>query len=156
MADFNSWEELLAYAQSALTSVIENDVKLVIKSTMQQMINKDVYAVYTPTKYQRTGLLLSAIEGDITTTSDGVTLVVWDDANQEGVNRGTVYIPEIIEYGHWKSQLGYEFPFIGYAKLGAYVYSRPFVEDTFDELEASGVIPYTVVNGLKSRGIQVE
>lgn len=147
MADFGSWEELLNYVDGLVTKGLQEAVAPLVRIRMQEHVQKDVYDQYSPRRYTRTYLL----EDDIQyTMPDPNTLVVWDDATQDGTRRTNVYIPEIIEYGEWKSQVGYEWiPRGADTSIYTYLLPRPFIANTVIDLTSSMEHVYALRNYMK-------
>jgi hypothetical protein len=147
MTDFGSWEDLLQYVNGIIAQGLEEAVWPTVRIKIQENVEKYVYDAYTPKRYHRTFLLEDDIQHDL---PDSNTLVVWDDATQDGTARTNVYIPEIIEYGEWQSQVGYEWVPRG-ANTGIYTYllPRPFIAHTVADLTSSLEHVYALKNYMK-------
>ncbi|MGG1664534.1 hypothetical protein [Brevibacillus sp. NRS-1366] len=110
-----------------------------VKDKMQNHVQKDVYDVYKPKIYERTGELKKDIV--IRELVDGVVIVPTRTDEETGR-----YIPEVIESGN-----GYSYNY-GYG----YEQPRPFVENTRKELRDTGAHVEKLKQGLKARGLDVK
>lgn len=110
-----------------------------VKDKMQQHVQSDVYDVYEPKVYERTGDLKKDIE--IREVADGVAIIPTRTDEETGR-----YIPDVIESGK-----GYMYNYgYGYEK------PRPFVENTRKELRDTGAHVEKLKLGLKARGLDVK
>jgi len=112
-------------------------VKKVAIETGKERVQEDVYNVYEPKIYSRTGQLKESWVAE--NTQDGVVLY---NTRRDGDK----YIPEVVETG-----IGYDYTGYGYA----YESPRPFIKNTKRDLE-NGNVRDALKEDLKSLGIDVE
>lgn len=116
-----------------------NEVSKTVKSVMKDNVQTEVYDVYTPTMYSRTGLLGS--EGSMESKMiNGTTLIV-ENVRSDGERN----VAEIVESG-----MGYEY---GFEYAGV---PRPFTEATREDLRSTGAHFEALVRGLKRQGIKTK
>ena len=72
------WETLVAQAQETLDCILLCDVSPVAEKILKERIAEDIYAVYTPSYYQRRHVLEQNVESDLTGPG---TLLVTSTAN---------------------------------------------------------------------------
>lgn len=134
-----SLNELKKYVDAKVRESLKDDVAPVVKEKMQKHIESDVYDVYEPKKYHRTGRLKKDIE--IREVDNGVAIVpTRTDGDTEN------YIPAIIESGK-----GYTYSGYGYA----YEQPRPFVQNTKEEILREGMHKKELAKSLKNKGLDV-
>jgi hypothetical protein len=113
-----------------------NSVKNTVISTGKKHVQEDVYDVYSPKVYQRTGELKE--NWKVEEISDGIA--VFNDRRE-----GEKDIVETIEYGK-----NYDFDF-EYSNT-----PRPFIENTRQELSKGNKLANSLKQDLKSIGLDVE
>lgn len=146
MATFNNMKELEKFINKQIQESLQKDVAPKIVKIAQEHVETDVYDVYPhPKEYQRTGQLKKSFE--INPISDGVEI----ENTREDHDR---YIPEIIEYGHDKSEQGYQY---AYQYEGDnYLQPRPFIENTRQEILNTNIHVDELKDSLKRKGLDVE
>jgi hypothetical protein len=107
-----------------------------VVETAKQHTQTDVYDVYTPQQYERTGELKESWE--VENTRDGIAISnTREDAGK--------YIPEVIETGE-----GYQYDFEYNGK------ARPFIENTRNELRNSNNLTESLKRDLRNQGFNVK
>lgn len=132
--------ELKKYTNEQAKKALQNGkhVKNTVIETGKKHVDKDVYSVYTPKIYERSGLLKES--WDVENTDDGIA--VFNTRTD-----GEKYIPETIEYG-----INYDYSGYGYA----YEQPRPFIAETHKELKDSNILKEAMKKDLKDVGFDVE
>lgn len=140
MPSFKNLKELERYINEQAKKALQNGkhVKNTVIETGKKHVDKDVYSVYTPKIYERSGLLKES--WDVKNTDDGIT--VFNTRTD-----GKKYIPETIEYG-----INYDYSGYGYA----YEQPRPFIAETHKELKDSNILKEAMKKDLKDAGFDVE
>jgi hypothetical protein len=138
MATFSNLKDLEKFInQKAKEAMVKgNEVKDVVIETGKRHVQEDVYDVYTPTSYDRTGELKNNWKSEETT--DGIA--IFNDRRDDGK-----YVAEIVETGQ-----GYQFDF-DYNGV-----PRPFTENTRKELDGSNKLTDGLRRDLKAIGVDVE
>lgn len=136
---FNNLSELTRFLNKTVHSALVRDVGAKVKHVMQEHVEKDVYAPYSPAQYKRTGRLAKEIE--VISVSEGVSIT---PVREERGN----YIPLIIETGQ------------GYTWKGSEIYKtkqrRPFVENTKKEILNGNIHVEELRNSLRKSGLDVK
>ncbi|MBE2918570.1 hypothetical protein HPK02_06580 [Anoxybacillus flavithermus] len=140
MPSFKNLKELERYINEQAKKALQNGkhVKNTVIETGKKHVAKDVYSVYTPKIYERSGLLKES--WDVENTDDGIA--VFNTRTD-----GEKYIPETIEYG-----INYDYSGYGYA----YEQPRPFIAKTHKELKDSNILKEAMKKDLKDVGFDVE
>lgn len=140
MPSFKNLKEMEKYINEQAKKALQNGkhVKNTVIETGKKHVDKDVYSVYTPKIYERTGLLRES--WDVENTDDGIA--VFNTRTD-----GDKYIPETIEYG-----INYDYSGYGYA----YEQPRPFIANTREELRNSNTLKEAMKKDLKNIGFNVE
>jgi hypothetical protein len=112
-----------------------NAVKNKVIETGKKHVQTDVYDVYTPMMYKRTGELKENWKTE--PTADG--MAVFNDRRDDGR-----YVAEVVETGK-----GYEYDF-EYNGV-----ERPFTKNTADELRNNGELTDALRKDLKSAGFDI-
>jgi hypothetical protein len=120
-------------AKQAMNSGIA--VKKTMIDTGKKHVQSDVYDVYTPKVYERTGDLKNNWKTE--PTADG--MAVFNDRRDEDTGK---YIPDTIEYGR---NYNYEFEYSNKP--------RPFIQNTVNELQNNNQIKEALKKDLKNVGI---
>lgn len=141
MAQYRDLNALYKYLQHQVNSAMEKEVAEEAKRVMEVHIQTDVYNAYTPTDYERTYQLLEDVQSNV--ISDG-TIEVKDTRSENGKD-----ITKIIEYG-----VGYDWGYI--RNLDQEIGARPFIENTYEDLNTNKTHVKTLKNVLESKGIRVE
>ncbi|PLR99648.1 hypothetical protein [Bacillus sp. T33-2] len=138
MPEFNNLKELEKYVNSmAKEAMVKgNSVKNEVIETGKRHVQTDVYDVFSPRVYSRTGQLKEDWKTE--ETADGIA--VYNDRNEDGKN-----IADTIEHGR---NYDYEFEYSNTP--------RPFIENTRKELAGSNRLTNALRKDLKSVGFDVE
>jgi hypothetical protein len=139
MPQFKNLNELAKYIDKLAKQSLIDHVAPVVKERMQEHVETDVYEVYKPKKYDRTGGLKNDIE--IREVDNGVAIVPTRFDEDTGN-----YIPSIIESGK-----GYTYSGYGYA----YEQPRPFVQNTKEEILREGIHKKELAKSLKNKGLDI-
>ena len=140
MPSFKNLKELEKYINEQAKKALQNGrhVKNTVIETGKQHVDKDVYSVYDPKVYERTGLLRES--WDVENTDDGIA--VFNTRTD-----GEKYTPQVIESG-----IGYDYTGYGYD----YEEPRPFIAETRRELKDSNILKEAMKKDLKDAGFNVE
>ena len=140
MPNFKNLKELEKYINEKAKKALQNGkhVKNTVIETGKKHVDKEVYSVYTPKIYERTGLLRES--WDVENTDDGIA--VYNTRTD-----GEKYIPETIEYG-----INYDYSGYGYA----YEQPRPFIANMRNELRNSDELIKAFKKDLNDIGIKSE
>lgn len=126
--------------QKIKSAMIQDVVPAVIE-TEKKHIQTDIYSAYQPHLYKRTGDLLQDSNFQVEIIDDGV--IITNETYHDGK-----YIPEIMETGE-----GWSIPDVwGYG----YTKPRPFVENTRNEILATGIHKEKLKQGLIKQGLDVK
>lgn len=139
MPSFSSIEELAQYLQLQINDSLETDVSKEIVQVVQEHIQTDVYAAYTPLSYQRTNELMNDVKSEM--IQDDI-LEITDTRTENGKD-----ISQIIEYGK-----GYTWGVGLDERIGA----RPFMENTEQQILQDGLHINAMKESLKRKGFTVE
>lgn len=146
MPEFNSIADLEAYINKQIQESLQTDVAQKVIDIAQDHVQTDVYDVYAPKEYTRTGQLKQDFVA--TPIPNGIEI---ENTRSDGER----YIPEIIEYGHDKSEQGYEYP--AYYPTGDnFIQPRPFIENTVKELETGNIHVTELKKSLQNKGFNIE
>ena len=138
MTTIRNMNQLKAYVKKQ-TQEILYERRSVFESVAQDHVQNDVYDKYDPTMYQRTGKLKESFKTD--RVDNGIAI---DNTRSEDGRD----IAEIVEKGHYDSE-GYN-----YVKKGAsYLFPRPFMQNTKQEIKDRNLHVTELQRGLKARGI---
>jgi hypothetical protein len=139
--EFNSLKDLEKYLNDKIRNALAKEVADVARNTMSDHVKSDVYDVYEPSQYQRTGDLYKDIS---TTMKNDNTLIVKNEARDDESGR---LIAPVVEYG-----IGYEWEESRIYNMQPF--PRPFVENTAKELE-KGKAKNALAEGLRKQGMDV-
>jgi hypothetical protein len=140
--EFNSLKDLEKYLNDKIRNALAKEVADVARNTMSDHVKSDVYDVYEPSQYQRTGDLYKDIS---TTMKNDNTLIVKNEARDEESGR---LIAPVVEYG-----VGYEWEESRIYNMQPF--PRPFVENTAKELE-KGKAKHALAEGLRKQGVDIQ
>lgn len=146
MASFNSLKDLERYLNRQIQQSLETDVASKVVKVAQDHVQSDVYDVYKPKQYQRSGELKKSF--DVKPVPNGIEIE--NTRTENGRD-----IPEIIEYGHDKSKQGYEYPKY-YRDGDNFIQPRPFIENTRRQIEQENIHVNELKKSLMSKGLNVE
>jgi len=152
MAQYTSFETLLADLQKQVNKSLVEDVAPVVKDVMRDNILSTVYSAYKPVKYIRRyndGGLLDNENIHSELVSDGTISITNDTPINEEYDGddSTMSLTEQIIEGK-----GYSYNLEG----AAYLESRDFMEDTREELRQTGDHVEALKNGLRKKGFEVK
>lgn len=133
--EFKNLNELFKFVEKQVQSTLRDEVAKVAVETMQKHVQEDVYDVYEPVMYERTGRLKREIEVDVV---DDNTIAIENARYENGRN-----IAEIVETGQ-----GYQYYFEFYGE------ERPFTRNTREELKNTNKLKNAMAKGLNKRGIK--
>ena len=136
MATFKNMKDLEKFINAQAKKAMNqgNAVKKVVMETGEKHVHEDVYSVYEPRVYERSGKL--ATSWDASPTPDGIEIF---NTRRDGDK----YIPEVIETGY-----GYDYDFEYRGK------PRPFIENTRRELDGSKKLTDALEKDLNGIGIK--
>jgi len=153
LATFKNMKDLNKYLQKQIDDALKKEVADEVRSTMIKRIEEDVYEPYTPYStdgvtphYERTYELKNPKNIIHYMIKDGMLAIenIRQDTDDSGGYRDIV---EILESGR-----GYDW---GYKRdLDKEIGARPFVQNTRNELSASGRHKKALKSGLNKRGIK--
>lgn len=137
-----SQQDLVKFLQKLnqpIAKALSNDVAKTVKQIQKEKVKEEVYDVYEPTMYSRTGLLGSE-ESMKSELINDTTLVV-ENIRSDGDRN----VAEIVESGQ-NYQYGFEYAGV----------PRPFTEATREELRNTGAHKAAMYSGLKKQGITLK
>lgn len=132
-----------------IQNAYEKEVYTEVVKIGAESVNRDVYSLYEPQRYERTGLLAKSW-GKEKLDGDDVGISVFN--TRTGTRSGEdVSVAEIIETG-----FGYEFKPVekGY-RHGYDGGERPFIHNTREEISRSGIHKEKLKEGLTRQGLKV-
>lgn len=135
-------QDLIKFLQKLnkpIAKALNNDVAKTVKTVMKDKVKEEVYDVYEPTMYSRTGLLGSE-ESMKSELINDTTLVV-ENVRSDGDRN----VAEVVESGQ-NYQFGFEYAGV----------PRPFTEATREELRNTGAHKAAMYKGLKKQGINLK
>jgi len=135
-------QDLIKFLQKLnqpIGKALVNDVAKTVKQVQKEKVKEEVYDVYEPTMYSRTGLLGS--EDSMKSELINDTTLVVENIRSDGDRN----VAEVVESGS-----GYNFSF-DYAGV-----PRPFTEATREELRNTGAHKAALYKGLKRQGINLK
>lgn len=135
---FTSLSALFAHVNNQAKQAIQDEsgeVVRIVLETAKQHVQQDVYNVYQPVVYDRTGELLE--NWVVQAIGDGIA--VYNDRRD-----GNTYVAEVVETGQ-----GYQYSF-EYSGV-----PRPFTQNTAEELIRTGKLSQALQNELIKRGFRV-
>ncbi|WP_240661923.1 hypothetical protein [Paenibacillus xylanexedens] len=122
-----------------IAQALSNDVAKTVKTVMKEKVKEEVYDVYEPTMYSRTGLLGS--EDSMKSELINDTTLIVENVRSDGDRN----VAEVVESGQ-NYQYGFEYAGV----------PRPFTEATREELRNTGAHKAAMYKGLKSQGINLK
>ena len=137
-------QDLIKFLQKLnqpIGKALVNDVAMKVKQVQKEKVKEEVYDVYEPTMYSRTGLLGSE-ESMKSELINDTTLVV-ENVRSDG--DGDRNVAEVVESGQ-NYQYGFEYAGV----------PRPFTEATREELRNTGAHKAAMHRGLKRQGITLK
>jgi len=135
-------QDLIKFLQKLnqpIAKALIDDVAKTVKQIQKEKVKEEVYDVYEPTMYSRTGLLGS--EESMKSELINETTLVVENVRSDGDRN----VAEVVESG-----VGYNF---GFEYAGV---PRPFTEATREELKATGAHKAALYSGLKKQGINLK
>lgn len=146
MATAKNMKELAALINKQIKQSLKDDVGKKVVEVAKEHVQTDVYNVYSPKEYERTGKLKESFV--VNETSDGIEI---ENTRKDG-NRDIV---EIIEHGHDESAQGYEYP-VYYPDGDNYIQERPFIENTRQQIKKENIHVNELKKSLNKNGFKVE
>ena len=144
MAGITSDSQLLKELERIRTEIMEKEVADKATELMQENIDTEVYAAYTPmSDNSRTGKLRESVE---TGMQSNDTLVVYNSRMDTGFKGEIRDVVGVIETGK-----GYNYG----GNLDERIGARPFVQATKDDLK-NGEFRKSLADGFKARGIETD
>ena len=144
MAGATSWSELIKNLKIITTEIMEKEVADKATELMQENIDTEVYAAYTPmSDNSRTGALRASVETGMQTDD---TLIVYNSRMDTGFKGELRDVVEVIETGK-----GYNYG----NNLDDIIGARPFVAKTREDFE-KGEFRKSLKQGFKARGIETD
>ncbi|WP_372011317.1 hypothetical protein NBRC13296_12125 [Paenibacillus chitinolyticus] len=141
MKEFNNLKDALSFLQQQINSSLKEEISDLTVKTLQENMQKEVYDVYQPKKYDRAGYQGGLIDpSNIEVKLDGNTLSL-ESMRPDGERN----VAEIVETGQ-----GYTYNFEYAGK------PRPFTDTTREELRESNKLIHSMKNGLHKRGIKTD
>jgi hypothetical protein len=145
MPEFTTLKQLELYLKKEIENSLRQDVAPKVIEVAKERVQKDVYDVYSPKVYERSGQLKESFKkNDI---PDGVEI---ENTRKDGSR----YIPEVIEYGHDKSSQGYEYP-VYYPSGDNYLQPRPFMANTENEILEKNIHTEELKKSLRTKGMDI-
>lgn len=139
-------KDLAKYVNQMIQDSLVTDVSKKLVKVAENRTQKDVYDVYTPKEYSRSGELKESFE--VKEIPNGIEI---ENTRKDG-NRE---IDEIIEYGHDKSTQGYEYP--AYYPGGEnFMQPRPFIANTRQQILQENIHADELKKSLRKKGLDVE
>lgn len=137
MPEFNSIAELEIYLNQMTKEAMNNGnaVKETVIQAGERHVQSDVYDVYSPHVYQRTGELKKDWVSE--PTAEGIA--IYNNREDQGKD-----IAKIVDTGQ-----GYTFSFEYSGK------PRPFIENTVQELQNSSELTTALKEDLRAKGLDV-
>ncbi|WP_142385269.1 hypothetical protein [Bacillus sp. UMB0728] len=139
-------KELEKFLNQTIQDSLKTDVSKKIVKVAEDRVQKDVYNVYTPKEYTRSGELKKSFE--VKEIPNGIEI---ENTRKDG-NRE---IDEIIEYGHDKSAQGYEYPAY-YPGGDNFTQPRPFIENTRQQILNENIHADELRKSLNKKGLDVK
>ncbi len=146
MVQFKNLKDLEKYTNKMIQDSLKTDVSKKLVKVAEDRVQRDVYDVYTPKEYTRSGELKKSFE--VKEVPNGIEI---ENTRKDG-NRD---IAEIIEYGHDKSSQGYEYP--AYYPGGQnFIQERPFIENTRQQILNENIHADELKKSLRKKGLDVK
>jgi hypothetical protein len=143
--EFKNLNELNKYLKREIENSLRQDVAPKVIEVGKEHVQSDVYDVYAPKEYERTGKLKESFKQK--NIPNGVEI------ENKRKDKGR-YIPEIIEEGHDNSTQGYEYA-IHYPNGDNYIQARPFIKNTANDVENRNLHTDELKKSLQNKGIDV-
>lgn len=154
---YDDEKQLLKDLRSDIENVLMDEVLDKVREIEIEHIEEDVYSVYQPSIYRRRkkngGLsdpenIIGTIEGDMQLVVENITSF---NEEYEGRNSGTGLAEMVNDGGN--SEHDYDY---GFRSIEApYSKSRPFLDNTIEEIENTNSVENTLANGLRKRKYDV-
>ncbi|WP_099301819.1 hypothetical protein [Bacillus sp. Marseille-P3800] len=135
---FTSLSQVFAHINQSLAQSIQDEDSQVVKAsieTLKQSVQENVYDVYSPFLYDRTGGLKEEWKVEI---EDGGIAIM---SNRHD---GETYVAEVVETG---TGYRYDFPYNGVP--------RPFTQLAAEELKGNGRLSHALKQDLVKRGFRI-
>ncbi|MEB5480786.1 hypothetical protein P8825_14560 [Shouchella clausii] len=136
--EFTSLNELFANLNKTITGIIQDENGSVVKAgidALKTSVQENVYDVYDPYLYERTGELKE--EWKVEKEDGGIAIM----SNRYD---GNTYVAQVVETG-----VGYRYSFLFDGT------PRPFTQLAAEELQGTGKLTLALSNELKRRGFRL-
>jgi hypothetical protein len=155
LAYSNNWASLEKQILNAASDTLRTNVFKAVQKCEQKHIQEDVYNIYpNPKLYDRRGYSggLIADENIILTEIDNLNIEIVNITDPNPDYNGTTdkYLPDLVEHGEGYNGYHYDYP-----TDGSYMNSRPFIENTKEDLSQNKQHIKAMRDGLKQRGIDI-
>jgi hypothetical protein len=160
MPTFDSLKQMKKYLDETFKDIAENEVKKEVITTIKEHIESDVNNAYDPIEYNRKHYLENSLDGKVESTASGLKLTVEHDENK--MNYYSVVSGDKVSGNAvaWWIEHGEIYPLWGTessdGKPFTYLDSRPYMENSYKELQEQNVISHVVKKALKKRKIDSE
>lgn len=141
MPDFKNVKDLVKYIEKKAVESVQqrnSETQRTMIDTGKRHVQEDVYDVYEPKVYARSGQLKE--DWEIENTENGISMTNTRTDEETGGN-----VARTVETGKGYT---YRFPFSNVP--------RPFIENTYAELSLSNKLENAVKSDLKKSGLNVE
>lgn len=147
MATVRSISELQEKIKDTINKALENEVSNVVKHNMQDAIQTQVYAAYSPKEYERRGTLGSTAYMVSELVEDGVLSTTTNAPSSPSIISGEVsdMLGHWVNYGEVSTILG----------AGPWVFPRDFISATVENLNGNKEHVNALREGLNNQGIRV-
>lgn len=162
IVEFQFFDDLAAFIQVSLNNSLENEVADIIRATMVQHVDSDVYRRYSPVDYNRRGThgglsdpanIISEIVSDgLLVVENSTEFNRQSDASKDSSYHTDNYgweLAGLIEYGDGWNGYYYDYP-----TRRSYMQPRPFIANTRKEVEQKKLHIKAIKQGLKARGVR--
>jgi len=138
--------------QSVIRDALENEISEKMVDIVKEHVEKDVYSVYDPVEYKRTGELKESLQRAVNSSNDGAEIIIdhddgkmsyWSVVSKDFVDEQQM-IPNAIEYGKIH-------PLFGVREDFHYLKPRPYMENSKEEIlkKLDGLIVKAITKRLK-------
>lgn len=164
MPEFSKWSDLEKYLKKQIKDALANEVKSEVVETERRHVQKDVYEVYNPKMYKRRkengGLMDEKNIVGVMLSDDTLEVENKTPANPYGIPQERVTtegknLPGLIEFGDDNGYGRYDFP-PSDGEDDSYMFPRPFISNTVEELKNSKAHISALANGLLRHNIKTE
>lgn len=158
MPTLKNMADLEKYLKAKINKSLQKEVFKKVKEVEQKNIDETVYDSYTPSVYMRRDIQGGLIAGEniigtVDSKTSTLSVINKTPANSEARDGATTdkNLSELIEFGHGYKNYGYD-----YGRESAFVYPRPFTQNTIEELEQKKQHIQAMKDGLKKQGLDAK